>query len=405
MSNSSVPQPTLGQTGFVAPSEDTILAAVQSDMSQAFGGNLNPALNTPQGQLASSLTAIIGDKNDLFAQIVNQVDPQYATGRMQDAIAHIYFLERKAAVPTAVSATVTGLPGTVIPVNAQAKATDGSIYVCTGAVTIPVGGSIVANFAAVVPGPTACPAGALNAINVAIPGWDTITNATSGVPGSLVESATDFAYRMAQSVAANARGTLQAIQAALFNVTNVIDVYCTENVTDSPVTISGQTLAPHSLWAAVAGGTSADIAAAIWSKKSLGCNYNGNNPTVVYDNVNYQLPYPQYTVNWWTATPTPILFAVNIANSANLPANVVASIKAAIVSAFAGGDGGQVARIGSTISASRFYAPILALAVPGTAIQINSVKLGIASATLDAVTMGIDQIPTITAANIAVNLV
>ena len=405
MSNSSVPLPTLGPNGFVSPSEADILAAVQADMSAAFGGNLNPVLNTPQGQLASSTAAIIGDAYDQFEFIVNQVDPQYATGRMQDAIAHIYFMERYAAVSTAVIATVTGLPDTVVPVGAQAKATDGNIYLCTGAVTIPGGGSIAANFAALVPGPTSCPAGSLNAINQAIPGWDTITNAADGVPGAFVESATDFAYRMAQSVAINATGSLPSIYAALFNVANVIDVYCTENVTGNPVTIGAQTLAAHSLWACVAGGASADIAAAIWKKKSLGCNYNGDNPTVVYDTSGYSVPYPQYTVNWWTATPTPVLFIVNIANTAYLPANVQALIKATIVSAFSGGDGGPVARIGSTIFASRFYGPILSVAVPGTAIQINSVKLGIVSATLDAVTMGIDQIPTITASNIAVNLV
>lgn len=403
--SNSVPDPTLGAAGIVLPTEAAILAGVQADINTAFGGGVNADLRTPQGQLATSLTAIIGAKNDLFAQVVNQVDPQFAAGRMQDAIAHLYFLERFAAVSTAVVCTVTGLVGTVIPVNAQAQATDGAIYLCTGAVTIPIGGSISANFAALIPGPVACPAASLNRPYIAIAGWDTITNASDGVLGSNVESSTEFAYRMKQSVAINATGSVQSVYAALFNLSNIIDVYCLDNPTGSPVTVTGVTIAAHSLWACVAGGSSSDIAAAIWRKKSIGCNYNGDNPTIVYDTVGYNVPYPQYTVNWWTATPTPILFAVSIANTAFLPAGVVALVKAAIVAAFAGADGGPVARIASILYASRYYTPVLAAATPGTVIQILSLQIGTDTPTHASVTVGIDQIPTISAGNISVTLV
>lgn len=408
MSASSVPVPSLGPNGYLLPDESAILDAVQSDMSQAFGGRLNPALNTPQGQMASTTSAIIADCYDQFAFIVNQVDPQYATGRMQDAIANIYFLQRDPATSTVVECTLSGLFDTVIPVNAQAQDTAGNLYVCTGAVTIPIGGSVAANFAAVNTGPQSCPAGTLNKIYITVPGWDSITNAADGVPGSDVESASAFAYRMAQSVAINATGSLASIYAALFDpeqCPGVLDVYCTENYTDNPVVNGDQTLAPHSLWACVLGGASADIAQAIFNKKSIGCNYNGDNPTIVYDQSGYTLPYPQYTVNWWTATLTPVLFAIQIANTPYLPANVVALVQAAIVSAFAGGDNGPIARIGGLLTASRYYAPVLAVATPGTSIEILSLLLGLSTPTAPSVLMGIDQKPTISTANISVTLV
>lgn len=404
MSNSSVPLPTLGPNGFVSPTEAAILTAVQSDMSQAFGGNLNPALNTPQGQLASSTAAIIGGCYDQFIELVNQVDPQYATGRMQDAIANIYFLQRDPARPTIVLAQCTGLPGTVIPINSQAIATDGTIYLTNYAATIESFGAIAIYFHASTPGAIACPIDALNSIRVAVPGWDSVLNPTAGVIGADVESAADFAYRMQQSVAVNATGSLPSIYAALFNVADVLDVYCTENVTDDQVVIGDQTLAPHSLWACVAGGAQDDIANAIWRKKSVGCNYNGNNPTIVYD-MAYEIPRPQYTVNWWTATPTPIKFIIRIVDSIYLPADAVALIKAAIIASFSGSDGGQTARIGSTLYASRYYAPVLAVAKPGSSIEILSLYLGIVTATESAITMGIDQIPTIDESDITVTLV
>ena len=109
---SSVPVIQWTPTGLVLPTEAAILAGVQADMNAAFGGNLNPALQTPQGQIASSETAIIADKNAAIAQLVDQVDPDNATGFMQDAIARIYFLNRNPGLPTTVQVTCVGDLGT-----------------------------------------------------------------------------------------------------------------------------------------------------------------------------------------------------------------------------------------------------------------------------------------------------
>jgi hypothetical protein len=44
----NIPEPTFGDTGFIAPGEQAVLDGAQTDIDQAFGGGLNPALNTPQ---------------------------------------------------------------------------------------------------------------------------------------------------------------------------------------------------------------------------------------------------------------------------------------------------------------------------------------------------------------------
>src|ERR1019366_4879807 len=135
--STSVPLVTFGPQGFIAPAESDILAGVQADMNAAFGGNLNPALETPQGQLASSMAALTGNANDIFAFYTQQIDPAYAEGRMQDGIARIYFLERNPAQPTSVTVNVSGLSGVQIPVGALAQATDGNLYLATGSASIP----------------------------------------------------------------------------------------------------------------------------------------------------------------------------------------------------------------------------------------------------------------------------
>ena len=68
----NVPVPVFTPTGLVIPQEAAILEGVQEDYNAAFGGNLNPALNTPQGQLCSSTAAMIANANTVFATFVNQ---------------------------------------------------------------------------------------------------------------------------------------------------------------------------------------------------------------------------------------------------------------------------------------------------------------------------------------------
>jgi predicted RNase H-related nuclease YkuK (DUF458 family) len=244
-SPSSVPKIQFTQAGLVVPAETDVLAGVQSDMNSAFGGGLNSALETPQGQLASSQAAIIGDKNNEFAYFVNQVDPQYATDRFQDAIARIYFLTRKAATSTAVVCTVSGITGTVIPAGTLAQDTSGNTYINEGDVTIDSTGSVTANFQNVQTGPIACAAGTLTSVYQAIPGWSTITNPADGVMGSVVESRSDFEYRRKNSVALNSLGTLPSIYANVYDLANVLDVYALDNpkgIASFTGAISGTTL-------------------------------------------------------------------------------------------------------------------------------------------------------------------
>ncbi|NKI68969.1 hypothetical protein GN109_06015 [Collimonas pratensis] len=399
----SVPDAVFTPTGLVIPDESAILTGVQADMNAAFGGNLNPGLSTPQGQIASSTAAIVGDKNNLFAEFVNQIDPANASGFMQDAIGRIYFMDRLPATSTTVQVICLGLAGVVIPTGALVQDSSGNKYSCTGGGTIPVGGSITLTFAAVNTGPIVCGIGAITTIYQSINGWDSVSNSAAGVTGTVVESRADFEYRRQQSVAVNAVGSLPSIYANVFSVANVSDVYVTENVTSSPVTNGSITLAPHSIYVAAVGGIALSIATAIWNKKSVGADYNGNTSVVVTDNSGYSIPLPTYTVKFQIPTAQPILFAVSIANLSTLPSNIITLIKNAIISAFSGGDGGSRARIGSTLYASRYYAPVSA--VSPASVEILSLKIGTVTANLDALTVDIGFVPTVTAANITVTLV
>lgn len=401
---SSVPQIEFTPAGLVIPSESAVLAGVQADIDAAFGGGVNPALETPQGQLASSQAAIIGDKNNEFVAYANQVDPRYADGRFQDGIGRIYFLDRKPATSTSVQATLTGLVGTIVPAGTLAQDTSGNTYALTGAATIGAGGTVVAEFQNIETGPIACPAGTLTQVYQAIAGWDAITNAADGTLGSVVESRADFEYRRKNSVAKNGHGSPGAIYGEVFDLPDVLDVYVIDNPTGATVN-TGSTNYPvveHSVYVAAVGGVDANIAAAIWRKKDLGCDTNGNTSVVVTDPSGYSYPQPSYTIKFERPAALPVLFAVRLVDSPSLPSDIVALVKAAIIARFNGADGTTRERIGSLILASRYYGAVVGVA---SNVSLIDVLIGTATATLTQVAVGIDQRPTVSEADISVTLV
>ena len=375
----AVPQPTFGPTGFQPPSEDDILVGVTEDLNAAFGGNLNPSPATPQGQLATTLTAAIGNVNSIFLLYTNLVDPALSYGRMQDAIGRIYFIERIPSAPTTVQVTCTGAPGVVIPQGALIQDTAQNVYVCTDGGFIPLSGSLVLNFANQVPGPVPCGAGALSSTNgaqiyQAIPGWDSISNATAGVLGNDTESATAFEARRSQSVSLNAIGSLPNILGAVLAVPGVIDAYVYENATNSILVVGGVSLVPNSIYVCVLGGAASAVARAIWTRKAPGCAYNGNTTVTVQDtSAGYIPPYPSYAVSFEVPLQLPVVMAVSMANQPLVPNNAVSLIQNAIVGAFAGLDGGPRAKIGSELFASRYYSTLAAL---GSWVKIISVLMG-----------------------------
>ena len=411
MATTNIPPIQFTTAGIVLPTDAEILSGAQADINSAFGGGLNPALNTPQGQLASSESAIVSDKNSNIAYIVNQIDPLYAEGRFQDAIGRLYFMTRNAASSTVVICTVGGIGGTYLPAGVLAVDTSGNTYQLLGAVTIGSNGTASAEFANLATGPIPCSAGSLTQIYQAIPGWDTITNPAEGILGTYVESPQAFEIRRQNSVATNSHGTPAAILAKVYAVSGVLFCYVIDNPSGNSVFYGATNypLAPHSVYIAAVGGTASAIAQAIWNAKDSGCNYNttAGNGTVqtvtVYDTSPQYAPnYPAYNVSFIVPGSTPVYFAVSIATATGLPSNYVTLIQNAILAQFNGQNGNSPAGIAAFILASSYYGAILS-AVPG--VQLISVLVGLTSSpTGYDCQLGIDQVPTLQAGNISVTV-
>ena len=403
---SNVPALQITPNGVEVPQSVDIRAGVLADTNEAFGGDLDIVTpSTPQAYLADNLTQNIVDANAQVAYFVNQVDPANAEGRMQDAIARIYFLERKGATSSVVQAQLVGQSGVVMPAGQLAEDDSGNIWESDGEVTFPLGGgNATVQFSCRTTGPIQLGIGELTRIAQTFNGWDAITNLGPATVGSNVESRASFEARRKESIAKNGRGTPPAIRSAVWDVEGVLDVFAYDNFTNAvlPYGATNYNLAPHSIYIGVIGGDDEAVAQAIWSKLDAGCDMNGNTTVEIQDTDGYTYPYPSYDITFNRPTSLPIKFEVKIANSTSLPADVSDLVKAAVISVFNGESGSQRARMGGLIFASNYYAAVSQIS---NSISIIQIKAGTTTANLDSVPIGIDQAPTLQASDITVTIV
>jgi hypothetical protein len=365
----------------VVPTEQDILTGRAADFTSAYGSGLNTAGTTPQGQVISSDTAIIGDKNSQIAYVANQVDPDQAEGAFQDAIGAIYFLERIAAAGSVKTVTCIGAVNTPIPAGALIKDPSGYLWAATGLITIGASGSQVGTFQCTTTGPIAWPGNTPCTIYTQVNGWDQAVSTSAAAEGNAVESRAAFENRRRNSVAINSHGTPPTILGNVLAINNVLSAYVIDNGSGSPINVgsTNYSVAAHSILVSVYGGLAASIAQAIWTGKDGGCGYNGNTTAIVADTSYPVGSQPQYTVTWLTPTPTPIYFAVTLQNNSSLPANIKSLVQAAVLATFNGTDaeGSVPAGIALTISGSR-YATQINLISP--AVNIESIVVGLQTA-------------------------
>ena len=293
--------------------------------------------------------------------------------------------------------------GTVISAGSIAQDDAGYLYESLSDATIGSGGSVSIEFQNQATGPIACSIGSLNTIFKAVSGWSSIYNDTAGVLGSDEEGRSAFEYRRRQSVARNASNTLAAIYAAVFAVDGVTDAYVTDNKTGSAVEkgYTNYSLLAHSIYVAAYGGTDADIAKAIYSSAPPGTDMNGDTTYTVQDDENYVYPYPEYEIRWVTPSPVSMYVEVQIQQNNSLPSDVISKIQTAVQNAFTGSDGGTRARIGSKVTAGRYFSGVQAIDMSN--MEILSITLSRDGATYrPSVEFGIDEIPTLDNNNISV---
>lgn len=391
---SNIPRLQFTPQGLVIPTQQEVLNGVLADFNQAFGGGLSQNLETPQGQLATSLAAAICDRDNQFAWLLNNLDPAYSDGIMQDAIGNIYFIKRKGQINSTAVCEFIGLAGTTIPKGFIVRDQANNDWVLDEEISILETGRVQGHLTA--KGIYPAEANSINVIHQSIIGLDRVTNPLNAVTGVALESRQDFAKRIKKSVAINAQGMPSAVYSNVANLKGVQDCYVIDNPKGIAVQVgtSHYSLKPHSVYVAVVGGNNDEIAQTIWRYSGNGCDFNGNTTVTVTDDT-YTDPKPSYEIQFMRPSAVPIYFQVKLKQGAVQGSEEL--VKSSLVRTF---EKGNKNKIGSTLYAVEFVADLVK-SLPDE--HLLDVKISLnRTAYTDSVEVGIDQYPAISAQNVSV---
>ncbi|HHE4653049.1 TPA: baseplate J/gp47 family protein, partial [Morganella morganii] len=248
-------------SGVIIPDTAELRAAVEDEFRAVFGQDLDVSPETPQGALITMETenrdAVVRNN----AELANQINPDIAGGVFLDAIWSLMGGQRWDATQSILTQVeFGGVPGTIIPKGSLAETLAGDQFATTKPLIIGKDGKITGDMRAVETGPVECPAGKLNTVASSVLGWETVSNPTSAVLGRVAESDLQSRRRRKLTLAKNTVSVGEAITSALYELEGVRSLAYRENYTDTPMSLDGITLVPHSVYVCVEGGESGEIA-------------------------------------------------------------------------------------------------------------------------------------------------
>ena len=385
-----IPKPTITDKGIIAPSSDEVLQGLWNVFIAAFGTDINQSLNTPQGQLSTSLTATLRNRDDQMIQLMNQVDPQYATGIWQDAIAQLYFLTRQGATRSRAQVIFYGLAGSIIPLGFRIQDQAGNVWTTTSQVTIQTNGEAITIVECSVIGAVIAQPDSITQIVEALAGVDRVTNPSAAITGRVSESREDFEARRSESVAANAKNTDSSVRGSVANIPEVIDVYVKSNplATTQNTGSTNYPIDRNSILVSVVGGDDQEIAWEILAKAGSGCGFSGNTTITVTDDDSLAVDPPQYAIKFLRPTATTVKFKVSFEDVSKLSFQDEQAVKNAILTALQSGR--TRARIAQNLRAVQYVVPVATV----TDLALLSVEVSTDGLTwVDQIQFGVDQFP------------
>lgn len=390
-----IPPIQFTDAGLIVPTREEVTAGLWEIMSTAFGSDLNVDARTPQGQLVTSLTAIIQDRDNASVELGNNFDPRYAIGQFQEALAAIYFLTRKTATRSIAQLEFIGIAGTIIP--------QGFIMVDDAGVewsavsSTPLSAALV-EFICTVPGPVQAAPRTIRTFKQTIDGIDRAENPNSAAAGSAEESRSNFETRRYNSVAANSKNMNSSVRGTVDNLPGVIDVFVDDNFTDNTVTkgITAYPMIRNSLLVSVVGGDDQAIAEQIVVKGGTGCSFVGNTTVIWRDEEVGSAVPPEYVVKLLRPTHVTVLLRLTVVDASAISYLSSESAKKSIVTEFQ--SGANRARIGGLAVGSNFMVGL-------DSSLIRPVKLDMSTdggATWNEyMRFGVDQFPTTSTINVS----
>jgi len=382
--------------GFKRKRLDLLLQELNDEMKNIFGANFNVSPESPDGQVNGTISESNANLWEIAEDINTAFNPSSSTGNSLSNLVQFNGITRLLATGSIVVLTITGTQGTLVVEGSLVSTSDTKVQFSTDAeVTIPVSGSITVLATASVTGPIVALAGTITVIDSPITGWVSVTNVADAILGRDLETDAELRARREGSVARDAQAIVDAVFAEVSAVSGVTNVKVLENDTDTGPDTNG--LPAHSMQAIVVGGSDADIAQAIFIKKTLGATPFGTTTVPVTDDQG--IPHD---ISFSRPTTIPIFVIVNLTTFAGYPVDGDAQIQQAIID-YANGllVSTRGFSLGDDVIHSELYTPINS--IPGHTVDSLFIKISSPADQTADIAISLTEISQFLTANITVN--
>lgn len=326
--------------------------------------NLDPS--TPDGLKLAHDAEVFSALDETLQQAYNSKDPNKASGVDLDVIASLTGTSRsKGTASTVTGFVLSGVasPLTTVPAGTIFESvTTGSRWTLDQQWTLDSSGQAVVDITCTEIGPIEADAGTITRIITTVPGLTSCNNPSPATPGTEIESDSSLRVKRATAVGRPGNNQIDSMLGELYAVDGTRRVKVYENDTN---TTDSNGLPPHSIAPIIDGGTDADVAMAIYTKKNPGVAlYQAGTPVSV-DVTSPTYPDNVKTIKFSRPKYVDMIIAVTIKNDGSLPSNTQDLIRDAFIEFASGGlvpaefgfkvDGFD---IGETVPYSTLYTPI-----------------------------------------------
>ena len=317
--------------------------------------NLDPS--TPDGLKIAHDAEVFSGLEQIAVLAYNSKDPNKASGLDLDVVCSLTGTVRNLGTFSTVTLTLTGTPTTVIPAGSRVESTaDGSQWALDAEATIGGGGTITAAASCTERGATQADIGTITKIVDTVGGWTAANNPGVAVAGTDRQSDASLRLERSQQVGKPGSNQVDSLYGEIYAVEDVTRVRVYENDTDAT---DSNGLVEHSVAIIVFGGDDAEIAQAIYRKKTLGVKLHAAGTPVTVLVTSELYPDNAKEITFSRPVEVPITVDIEITGT-GLPVDIEDLIADAIVDYAAGTlvDSDPGFGIGHSVPISKIYTPI-----------------------------------------------
>ena len=257
--------PTIDATGIHVSDFPTVLAYLQAQYQSIYGSDVYLGNDSQDGQLLGVLAQAYTDCASVAVAAFNSFSPATAQGTGLSSVVKINGIARETPTNSQVDVIIGGGVGTTIT-NGSIKDQNGLIWTLPQSVVIPPGLSITVTATCTTLGAVQASPGIDWTINTPTNGWASVTNTSSGTPGTPVETDAALRQRQAASTMLTSETVADGIIGNLDTLPGVTRVALDEN--DTETTNLNATPAGASAFV-VEGGDATQIATVIAQQKTM----------------------------------------------------------------------------------------------------------------------------------------